>query len=349
MLRLAVLYQSKPPPVVEGSRKPMKEGGYSDSGADIAFALQKSGVNVVTKKTGPDPTVDYDWVYGDDLPEIDKAIEAGANCFWLNTVLHGQHAILTKVGEGLAVVGQDPVMVEHLDNKFAANRFLRNHGLPVIKSKTISLAKLDYLEFGHAPLVIKPIRGRGSQGVMLVEDQVGIDRYRRMLEHDNPFGDTFMVEKYLPGVEITVSVMPKGHYLVGGERKEQSGCWCLPAVVRENHVGGVTPYNGVQAVVQNSHVADSAFQNSTEMAALANACARAGDLLAIRSVMRIDCRANSRGQFQIFDVNLKPNMTGMGRPGREDQDSLTTMAARALGWDYPMLLQNLLAQRWLLS
>ena len=37
------------------------------------------------------------------------------------------------------------------------------------------------------------------------------------------------------------------------------------------------------------------------------------------------------------------NMTGPGRPGREDQASLTAMSAAALGWTYPMLLEKLLA------
>jgi hypothetical protein len=35
-------------------------------------------------------------------------------------------------------------------------------------------------------------------------------------------------------------------------------------------------------------------------------------------------------------------MTGPGRPGREDQASLTVIAAEALGWDYPLLLRNVL-------
>lgn len=37
------------------------------------------------------------------------------------------------------------------------------------------------------------------------------------------------------------------------------------------------------------------------------------------------------------------NMTGPGRPGREDQASLTAMAAAAIGWDYGMLLEKILA------
>lgn len=36
-------------------------------------------------------------------------------------------------------------------------------------------------------------------------------------------------------------------------------------------------------------------------------------------------------------------MTGPGRPGRDDQASLTMMAASALGWDYKELLRQILA------
>lgn len=36
-------------------------------------------------------------------------------------------------------------------------------------------------------------------------------------------------------------------------------------------------------------------------------------------------------------------MTGPGRPGREDQASLTAIAAKALGWDYGRLLKEILS------
>ncbi|WP_386961245.1 hypothetical protein [Archangium violaceum] len=39
-------------------------------------------------------------------------------------------------------------------------------------------------------------------------------------------------------------------------------------------------------------------------------------------------------------------MTGPGRPGREDQDNLSSLAARGVGWSYPELLLNMLRQAW---
>lgn len=42
-------------------------------------------------------------------------------------------------------------------------------------------------------------------------------------------------------------------------------------------------------------------------------------------------------------------MTGPGRPGREDQASLTALAAEGLGWDYPRLLLSILESAILLA
>ena len=39
-VKVAVLYQAQLPPAVGETQKPMKQGGYKDSGADIAFTLQ---------------------------------------------------------------------------------------------------------------------------------------------------------------------------------------------------------------------------------------------------------------------------------------------------------------------
>lgn len=50
----------------------------------------------------------------------------------------------------------------------------------------------------------------------------------------------------------------------------------------------------------------------------------------------------------MFDLNMKPNMTGPGRPGREDQDSLTLIAGRSasINWNFTDLLINMLFQAW---
>ena len=39
--RIAILFQTKAPPIKDGIQKLIKPGGYSDSGADIAYELKK--------------------------------------------------------------------------------------------------------------------------------------------------------------------------------------------------------------------------------------------------------------------------------------------------------------------
>ena len=79
---------------------------------------------------------------------------------------------------------------------------------------------------------------------------------------------------------------------------------------------------------------------------LVQACADTFVRIGAQAAIRIDCRANEQGEYLIFDVNMKPNMTGAGRPGRDDQDSLSAIAARALGWSYADLLAHMLAGAW---
>ena len=46
IMNIAILYHVKEPPQVGNIRKPMKEGGYSDSDSDLAYELNKNGYNL---------------------------------------------------------------------------------------------------------------------------------------------------------------------------------------------------------------------------------------------------------------------------------------------------------------
>jgi len=56
----AIIYQVKPPPIKDGIQKPMKPGGYSDSGADIACELAKNDIEIITPVNNPDIETDLD-------------------------------------------------------------------------------------------------------------------------------------------------------------------------------------------------------------------------------------------------------------------------------------------------
>lgn len=347
--KIAILYQALPPPVIDGLRKDAKPGGYSDGGADIGFNLRAQGLDVVTPQAVPDPNVPLDWVFPDTREGIEAAREKGATLLWANTVLFRGHP-LEQVLDQFWIVGQLPAAMEAGDDKFATNAMLRAHGLPVAASLRAApharpgvwaLSALDEGTLASQglvfPLVVKPVRGRGSQGVSRVENHATFMTATQELVASGRFGADVIVEQFLPGEELTFSILPGA---------TGAPPFALPPVLRFNHHDGVAPYSGLVAVTQNSRALTPAEQNVPAVQAIMEACRTATTLVQSRALSRIDCRADADGAFRIFDLNMKPNLTGAGRPGREDQDSLTAIAARAYGWSYAELLVHMARLAW---
>lgn len=352
---VAVLYQATPPPLIGGLRKDAKPGGYSDGGADIVVALRAAGVDVVTPVPSPDPGHALDWVFPDTVAGIGQAVAAGAGIIWANTVLFEGHPLDTIPGD-IEIVGQLPAAMQAFDDKFDTNRLLAEAGLPVAGSFLIAptarpnvCALADVAAACAArgmafPMIVKPVRGRGSQGVTLVETPERLHDAAISLIDAATFGDTLMVEEFLSGDEMTVTVMPPASPRPDGSRSDTH--WALRPVYRFDQRSGVAPYNGDVPVTANSTAIDRARLGDPAIVAMIGACVAAAAFVGARTAIRIDCRADRHGRFTLFDLNMKPNMTGPGRPGRDDQDCLSAIAARADGWGYADLLLAMLAARW---
>ncbi|KAL2879745.1 hypothetical protein SGCOL_004788 [Colletotrichum sp. CLE4] len=343
--RVAVLYQAIDPPVINGVRKPMKPGGYRDSGADIAFNLQasKSG-DAITPVSAPSPDEDTEWCFPDTEEGILDAVRKGATHLWANTILFASHPIQTSgslesVQDTLKVIGHGPLVVEKYDDKeFVNNLFRSIGGFTMPRSWTIHFdpaagKRVEQFSLPF-PIVAKPIRGRGSHGVRVCQNLEDLTAHTKFLFQESP---SIMLEEYLSGEEATITVMPPN-----GEKEDY---WSLPIVTRFNHQDGIAPYNGVVAVTANSRVITKKEEEDPAYGRIARECEAAARVLGVAAPIRIDVRRFSEApgsDFALFDVNMKPNMTGPGRPGRDDQASLTLLAAEALGWDYPELLRQVL-------
>lgn len=346
---IAVLYQAQLPPLIDGIRKPMKPGGYADSGADIAYVLRQQGLPVITPTATPDATRDLDWVFPDTAEGIAQAQAQGAGILWLNTILFTGHPIEAYLSRGGQVVGQPPALVEKYDDKWTANEWLRAHGLPIPAAYILTQPEALPTDFTF-PIVLKPIRGRGSAGVELVHSAAQLAERLPQMVASGDFGDAMLVEQYLAGQEITITVLPPGSYKTGGQLKDYLDYWGLPPVKRFNHQNGIAPYNGTVAVVENSQVLSPDELASPAVQRAMADCATAARLVGAKAPIRIDCRQRVEDEaYYLFDLNMKPNMTGAGRPGRENQDSLSALAARAIGWDFAALLVNMLRQAWSLA
>ncbi|MGV3579069.1 hypothetical protein [Brevundimonas sp.] len=351
----AILYQALPPPIIDGLRKDAKPGGYSDGGADIGFALAGRGQRIVTPIETPDPAVALDWVFPDTAEGIAAARAAGATVIWANTVLFEDHPLEGVLGQ-VEIVGQIPAVMQAYDDKFQTNAMLLQAGLPVARSLLISataregvraLADIEaaLTSIGlSAPVIVKPVRGRGSQGVTLAGDLTAARAAAEALLTGGAFGDTLMIEEFLDGEEVTVTVLPPASPRPDGTISDRH--WALRPVLRFDQKDGVAPYNGDVPVTANSAAVELSRMSEPAMIAMTEACVEAARLVEARGVIRIDCRQDADGVFRLFDLNMKPNMTGPGRPGRDDQDCLSAIAARAEGWTYSDLLSAMLAARF---
>lgn len=339
--RIAVLYQACDPPAVGGVRKPKKPTGYRDSGADIAYVLRSNGHHVVTEADEPFPLQDEGWCFPDTERGILAAVQKGATHLWANTVLFGTHPLqgseaLDRHAKRLRVIGQPPLLVDEHDDKNFVNSLLRRDGRFHLPASRILNCADPTCTFGLTyPVVGKPIRGRGSHGVKVCKNEIDLMAHLEQLLKESAL---VMVEDYLPGEEATVTVMPPS--------KENPKYWALPIVIRFNHEDGIAPYNGVVAVTQNSRtLSEDELRLDPTYTDICEQCEQVAELLKVTAPIRIDVRRigkDGKSKFAMFDINMKPNMTGPGRPGREDQASLTAMAAQNLGWDYARLLEHIL-------
>ncbi|KAF5490936.1 Positive regulator of purine utilization [Colletotrichum fructicola] len=340
-----VLYQEIDPPVIAGNVKPKKPGGYKDSGADIAYNLSLSSeVQVLSPNPRPDPLKDADWCFPDNEDGILSAIDQGATHLWANTILFASHPLQTsarirKHEKKIKVIGQGPLIVEKYDDKDFVNTLLRQQGsftMPWACTIHANKDTPDYTSYPY-PVVAKPARGRGSHGVKVCQDENELSSHIKLLKSEGT--NAIIVEEFLAGEEATVTVMPPTF---------DKGYWSLPVVTRFNHQDGIAPYNGTVAVTANSKAVVGSEDPAYEE--VAKECEKVGKLLGTTAPIRIDVRRFKAGsKFALFDVNMKPNMTGPGRPGRDEQASLTLLAAAALGWDYKELLRQILGTSYTLE
>ena len=257
----------------------------------------------------PDASKNTGWCFPDNEAGILDAIRSGATHLWANTIVFASHPLqassrLDEHQKAVRIIGQPPLLVEKYDDKAYTNDLLRARGsFTMPRGWTIDLnadRKSFFLEQKlHFPIVGKPIRGRGSQGVKVCHSFEELHDHFDVLSKDSPVA---MLEEYLPGEEATVTVMPPS--------KQRPEYWAMPIVVRFNHEDGVAPYNGIVAVTKNSKALtleesekDGRYQQAAEE------CVEVAKLLCATAPIRIDIRRVTQdpgAQFALFDINMKP-------------------------------------------
>ena len=177
--------------------------------------------------------------------------------------------------------------------KDTAKVLFRAAGVPVAEDRVVSRLEAAKAHVMAPPYVIKPVAEGSSVGVFIVTEEHP-NPPQELFRDDWPFGDSVMVERYIPGKELTCAVLGdraldvieivsatrfydyEAKYAAGGSRH------LLPAPILPN------VYQEVRRLSLAAHSA-----------------------LGCRGVSRADFRYDDRGTGKLIclEVNTQPGMT----------------------------------------
>ncbi|HTC17779.1 MAG TPA: D-alanine--D-alanine ligase [Stellaceae bacterium] len=275
------------------------------SGRECAKALQDLGYYVreidVTRDLGamvkaldPRPEVVFNALHG-------RGGEDGT----VQGVLEFLRVPYTHSGVLASAVAMDKPMARSV---FAAA------GLPLAEAKVVSRSELAAGDVMARPYVVKPVNEGSSVGVRIVRPE---DNSWAQEAKSWSFGERALVERYVPGREITVAVM--GEHALGA--------------LEIRPAKGFYDYDAKYAPGGSDHLMPAPIHAKAYEQALAIALS-AHKALGCRGVSRADLRYDDTkgepGRMVLLEVNTQPGMT---------PTSLVPDIARHAGIAFPALVQ----------
>lgn len=334
--------KSAPGAVINETSNPRSSKSYRPVAEDIAEALRGLGFRHVM-------------VMPDDMSLGAHMREEGIHFAWINSAGvqgYGAAGHTPSMLElfGIPYVGHDPLDSAILDNKHLFKRSLYSLGIPTAPFYVWdpthdarayrSKALWEEAFPGYAgPFVVKPVTGRASQNVHFVETWSGLPAVM-----DKVYANTcnaVLIEQYLGGAEYTVGVA--GRVVArGGELIDLDGPLILSPCRRVLQPDekiftsmDVRPITHDRAKLLDP-VDDADIHD--RLCALGRRIANA---LHLRTLIRVDVRADAEGTLNILEVNLKPDLK---RPTAE-QTNLVSIGLAQAGLTYEELLLSLLVDR----
>ncbi|MEV7010210.1 D-alanine--D-alanine ligase [Streptosporangium sp. NPDC051022] len=288
------------------------------SGRRVSEVLRGVGVSVETRDTDAS-LVPY--VLADPPDAVFVTLHGGA----------GEDGAIRSVLELLSVpyVGAGPDACRVAFDKPTAKAVVRSVGLRTPES--VTLPKETFHDLGASavlariierlglPLFVKPSRGGSALGASMVRTA---EELPSAMVGCFAYGDTALIERYVEGVEVSVSVVDLG-----------GGPTALPPVE-------IVPDTGVYDYAARYTAGHTEFfapaRLSPEVsAACAEMAVTAHTALGLRDVSRTDLIVDRAGLPHFLEVNVAPGMT---------ETSLLPMAVEASGNDLGTVCQILLEQ-----
>jgi D-alanine-D-alanine ligase len=227
---------------------------------------------------------------------------------------------------GVPYVGCDARASRLAWDKPSAKAMLRESGIPT--PDWVALPHDRFSELGAVavldrivdrlglPLMVKPAQGGSGLGAAVVRDAAELPA---AMVGCFAYNQTALVERYVPGVDIAVSVVDTG-----------DGPTPLPAVE-------IVPQNGVYDYAARYTAGLTTWHAPARLApevatTVADLAVAAHTALGLRDLSRVDLIAGRDGEVQVLGVNVAPGMT---------ETSLLPLAVGAAGLDLGKLLATL--------
>ncbi|MEV5693614.1 D-alanine--D-alanine ligase family protein [Micromonospora globbae] len=169
------------------------------------------------------------------------------------------------------------------------------------------------------PLMIKPAQGGSGLGAAVVRDSASLPA---AMVGCFAYGSTALVERYVAGMDVAVSVIDMG-----------DGPQALPAVE-------IVPRNGVYDYAARYTAGRTTWHTPARLdndaaARVADVALAAHNALGLRDLSRVDMIVDAAGQPHVLEVNVSPGMT---------ETSLLPLAVSAAGLDFGRVLSALVAR-----
>ncbi|HEY1899746.1 MAG TPA: D-alanine--D-alanine ligase [Steroidobacteraceae bacterium] len=213
---------------------------------------------------------------------------------------------------GMAYTGSNHISSAAAMDKDLSKRLFRSAGVPTADWLMAPATAAQVAATLEWPVVVKPNKQGSTVGLSVVRNP---DELPAALQRARGFDTEVMVEKFIPGRELTVGIL-EGVALPVGEIFAPGDVFDYRSKYQAGGAREVFP----------------ADLSAAQTAQLQDFALRAHAVLKLGAYSRIDFRRDTEGQFWCLEANSLPGMTAT---------SLLPQAARAAGMEFPELLERI--------
>jgi D-alanine-D-alanine ligase len=213
---------------------------------------------------------------------------------------------------GMAYTGSNHIASATAMDKDLSKRLFRAAGVPTADWLMAPVLAHDVAGALGWPVVVKPNKQGSTVGLSIVREAAGLTDALQLAER---YDDEVMVERFIPGRELTVGIL-EGEALPVGEIITKGGVFDYQAKYQKG---------GAQEIFPADLPAAASEQ-------LRNLAVRAHDALKLGVYSRIDFRMDLDGNFWCLEANSLPGMTAA---------SLLPQAAQVAGIEFPKLVERI--------